>query len=97
MLTKRTQILFDEYLWKTLFDRAKKEKTSIGELVRTAVKEKYEEENLLQKRKKVVEGIIALGEKYGKELAKGEDSTTIIRKMREERYGQEHLRRLGSY
>lgn len=97
MLTKRTQILFDEYLWKTLFDIAKRENTSIGELVRTAVKEKYKEENLLQRRKKVVEEIIALGEKYGKELGKGQDSTVIIRKMREERYGQKHLRRLGSY
>lgn len=97
MLTKRTQILFDEYLWSLLTKIAKSRNSSVGELVRTAVREKYEKENLLQKRKKVVEEIIALGEKYGKELAKGEDSTSIIRRMREERYGQKHLRRLGSY
>ncbi|MBI2613908.1 MAG: hypothetical protein HYW62_03975 [Candidatus Levybacteria bacterium] len=46
---------------------------------------------------KVVEDILAFREKYGVELAKGEDSTSILRKMREERYGEDHLRRLGSY
>lgn len=48
---------------------------------------KYEEEELMEKRKKAVEGIIAFRKKYGKELAKGEDSTTIIRRMRDTRYG----------
>lgn len=46
---------------------------------------------------KAVESILAFREKYGGELAKGEDSASIIRKMRDERYGKDHLRRLDSY
>ena len=87
MLNKRTQILFDKELWQILVDLAKAKKTSVGELVRAAVREKYEEEKLLNKRKEAVEAIIAFRKKYGKKLAKGEDSVTIIRRMRDIRYG----------
>lgn len=97
MLIKRTQILFDKQLWNTLSDTAKRENLSIGELVRTAVREKYQDQERLEKRKKAVEAILAFRKKYGKQLAKGEDSTKIIRRMREERYGKKHLRRLGNY
>lgn len=97
MLTKRTQILFDKQLWSTLADIAKRENLSIGELVRTAVREKYEGEDLLQKRKEAVEAILIFRKKYGKKLAKGEGSVSIIRKMRDERYGTKHLRRLSNY
>lgn len=97
MLIKRTQILFDKQIWNTLADLAKRKNTSIGELVRVAVKEKYEEEDQLRKRKEAVDAILAFRKKYGKQLAKGENSTQIIRKMRDERYGTKHLRRLSSY
>lgn len=97
MLVKRTQILFDKQIWNTLADLAKRKNTSIGELVRVAVKEKYEEEDQLRKRKEAVDAILAFREKYGEQLAKGEDSTKIIRKMRDERYGTKHLRRLSNY
>lgn len=97
MLIKRTHILFDKELWNTLVGLAKEKKTSVGELVRIAVREKYEEEKLLEKRKKAVEAILAFRKKYGKKLGKGKDSTAIIRKMRDERYGQSHIRRLNSY
>lgn len=86
MLIKRTHILFDKELWNTLVGLAKEKQTSVGELVRIAVREKYEEEKLLQKRKKAVEAILAFRKKYGKKLAKGEDSVTIIRRMRDTRY-----------
>lgn len=86
MLIKRTQILFDKELWNTLVELAKEKKTSVGELVRRAVREKYEEDKLLNKRKKAVEAIRAFRKKYGKKLAKGEDSVTIIRRMRDTRY-----------
>ena len=89
MLTKRTQILFDENLWNTLVEIAKKGSTSVGELVRRAVKEKYEEERLMEQRKKAVEDIIAFAKKHAKELSKGEDSTKIIRRMRDTRYGSQ--------
>ena len=86
MLTKRTQILFDTQLWNTLVTIAKVSNVSVGELVRTAVREKYEEDNRLQKRKQAVEQILSFRKKYGKKLAKGEDSTSIIRRMRDTRY-----------
>lgn len=89
MLTKRTQILFDKNLWNILVGISRKENTSVGELVRVAVREKYEEEELLQRRKKAVEDIIAFAEKHAQELSKGEDSTTIIRRMRDTRYGSQ--------
>lgn len=41
MLTKRTNILFDPQLWQTLTKKAKINKTSVGELVRKAVKQTY--------------------------------------------------------
>ena len=97
MLIKRTQILFDKQLWSTLENVSKRENLSIGQLVRTAVREKYEEEDLFQKRKEAVEAILIFRKKYGKQLAKGEDSVSIIRKMRDERYGTKHLRRLSNY
>ncbi len=87
MLTKRTQILFDTQLWNTLVTIAKVSNVSVGELVRAAVREKYERDNLLQKRQQAVEQILSFRKKYGKKLAKGEGSTSIIRRMRDTRYG----------
>lgn len=95
MLNKRTQILFDKELWRNLVNIAKKENTSVGELVRLAVKKEYS--GRIADIKSVVEEIRKFRDTYGKELAKGEDSTQIIRRMREERYGIKHLRRLSSY
>jgi metal-responsive CopG/Arc/MetJ family transcriptional regulator len=38
---KRTQLYLDEDLWGTLHDRARSQKTTISELVRQAVRERY--------------------------------------------------------
>ena len=42
MLTKRTNILFDEHLWTELTALAQKQRISVGELIRKAVKEYYD-------------------------------------------------------
>lgn len=97
MLTKRTQILFDQQLWAILMQLAKEKNTSVGELVRNAVKKQYSNDGEQAKIEKAVENILEFRKKNGKRLAKGEDSTVILRRMREERYGKDHLRRLGSY
>lgn len=56
MLTKRTNILFDEELWKRLTSLAQKRNTSVGELVRIAVKETYDtKDEMLEKRRKAIE------------------------------------------
>ncbi len=49
MLTKRTNILFDERLWRLLTGRARREKTSVGKLVRLAVEKVYGHEEVDQK------------------------------------------------
>lgn len=41
MLNKRTNILFDDDLWKKLTILAKEKNTSAGELIRQAVRETY--------------------------------------------------------
>ncbi|MBM3283677.1 hypothetical protein FJY90_05545 [Candidatus Gottesmanbacteria bacterium] len=41
MLVKRTNILFDEELWQALMVLAKARQTSVGRLVREAVKKAY--------------------------------------------------------
>lgn len=45
MLTKRTNILFEPQIFDYLLFLAKKQKTSIGELIRKAVKKVYLDEN----------------------------------------------------
>lgn len=44
MLNKRTNILFDEYLWNVLTSFSTSHKKSVGELVRSAVKKVYIDE-----------------------------------------------------
>ncbi len=58
MLTKRTNILFDDALWTKLVEIAKKEKTSMGNIVRSAVKERVENEEILAQRKEAVDWIL---------------------------------------
>lgn len=58
MLTKRTHILFNENLWKTLTIEAKKRKTSVGKLVREAVEKVYTRDEELEERRKAFEYIL---------------------------------------
>lgn len=62
MLTKRTNILFDEKLWERLSNRAKREKTSVGKLVRRAVEKAYVEveDEELKRRKKAIDEIFRI-------------------------------------
>ncbi len=97
MLTKRAQILFDQTMWNQLVKLAKRQQTSVGTLIREAVEKQVANGVDLQKRRKAIEATLAWREKYGKKYTKGKDSTSIIRGMRDERYGEKHLRRLGNY
>ncbi len=60
MLTKRTNILFDEKLWQEIFKLAKKEKTSMGNIVRSAVREKIEREADLAQRRRAIDEILRI-------------------------------------
>lgn len=64
MLNKRTNILFDEKLWRKLSVRAKKEKTSVGSLVRRAVEKTYvEDEEVYKQRREALDDILKIRKK----------------------------------
>lgn len=58
MLTKRTNILFDEKLWSEISKLAKKEGTSVGSIIRAAAREKVESEEMLARRRKAIDNIL---------------------------------------
>ena len=60
MLTKRTNILFDEQLWAVLSAASKAEKSSIGALVRRAVADRYVKNDVLARRKEVFDHIVKI-------------------------------------
>ncbi len=55
MLTKRTNILFDQELWDKLANLAKEKNISIGELVRKAVQKEYSTEDKFKKRYRAIQ------------------------------------------
>lgn len=66
MLTKRTQILLEEETWKKLAKLASEKETSIGELIRDAVEEKYLEMDKLERRREAIEKILRIRPKPSK-------------------------------
>lgn len=60
MLTKRTNLLFDENMWHTLTTIAAEKKTSVGELVRNAVRRVYTDKRIIEKRAKAIKSILAI-------------------------------------
>ena len=60
MLTKRTNILFDEKQWSELTSRAKREKISFGKLVRRAVERAYGQSDERDARKKAFDEIMKI-------------------------------------
>ena len=57
MLTKRTNILFDNDLWDLLTSVARRERSSVGEVVRRAISKVYTEENFIERKKKAFETV----------------------------------------
>ncbi|MEK7073778.1 MAG: hypothetical protein AAB960_00435 [Patescibacteria group bacterium] len=57
MLTKRTNILFDEELWNLLVTLAVKQKTSVGDLVRSAARKVYDADQKTSSRQRAGEEI----------------------------------------
>lgn len=55
MLSKRAQILFDEQTYKTLEEISRERKSSVGELVRTAVEKTYKPKSKSKKPKTLAE------------------------------------------
>lgn len=63
MLTKRTNILFDEKLWNLLVSHAYRQKTSVGELVRTAALKAYGNDSTQNHRKRICDTIRSIRKK----------------------------------
>lgn len=57
MLTKRTNILFDETLWRRLTKLAAAKQMSVSNLIRDAVEEKYAEEAQLEEIRQAIHDI----------------------------------------
>lgn len=66
MLTKRTHILFDEDTARMLAALAREQVTSVGNLVRHAIKKTYGDVSLTQRKKryKAVRAILSLQKKF---------------------------------
>lgn len=63
MLNKRTNILFDEVTWQMLQEVSTAKNTSVGQLVRLAVKDVYFSQNKSNKRQKLLADIDQLNKK----------------------------------
>jgi hypothetical protein len=73
---KRTQLYLQETIWKTLHLRSRQQGTSISELVRQAVREKYG--NSPASRKEAMQAFVGL-RKHRRDLP---DTETYLRKLR---------------
>jgi hypothetical protein len=73
---KRTQLYLQNDLWKILHIRARQQRTSISNLVRQAVREKYG--SSLERRRQAMQAVVGLW----KDRDDLPDSTTYIRRLR---------------
>jgi Arc/MetJ family transcription regulator len=73
---RRTQLYLDDDLWTVLRLQARIEKTTISELVRRAVRERYSVDR--EKRKRAMEAVIGIW----KDRTDIRDSTEYVRKLR---------------
>jgi len=73
---KRTQLYLQEDIWKVLHIRSRQQKTSISDLVRQAVREKYGNSSV--DRKEAMRALVGLW----KDREEFPDSTAYVRKLR---------------
>jgi len=66
MLTKRTNILFDEEMWSRLKTLAKNQKTTVGKLIRNAVKETYFSDKHFRERVSAINNIFKKRKRFKK-------------------------------
>ena len=74
---KRTRLYLDEDLWDTLRARARREQTTISELVRTAVRERYIGNH--GQRMKAMQAFVGIR----KQDSEPPDTTEIVRDLRQ--------------
>jgi len=84
-IMRRTQLYLDEDLWKALRARARKERTTISELVRQAARDRYMRHK--EQRQAALMGIVGLW----KDRTDLPDTETYVRNLRK----GTRLKRLG--
>jgi len=72
----RTQLYLDDDLWKALRARARKQKTTVSDLVRRAARERYLVN--LERRRRAMQAVIGIRRSW----PEGLDSTEYIRRLR---------------
>jgi len=75
-IVRRVQVYLDDYLYHTLHARARTQKTSVSELVREAVRERYLGKQ--DERKKAMEEFVGIR----KESAESSDAAAYVRRLR---------------
>lgn len=83
-IVRRTQLYLDEDLWRLLHVRARKEKTTVSDLVRRAVRDRYQ--NGKEERRAAMESVIGLW----KDRDDLPETESFIRELR----GDDRLERL---
>ncbi len=73
---RRTQLYLDDQLWGALHARAQSEKTTVSELVREAVRERYI--GNLDRRRAAMESFVGTRKAHGK----GRDACMEVRRLR---------------
>jgi hypothetical protein len=73
---RRTQLYLDDQLWGALHARARREKTTVSELVRQAVRERYLGDR--QQRTAAMQGFVGIAKSRAAEA----DSSEEVRRLR---------------
>jgi hypothetical protein len=83
---RRTQLYLDDDLWKALHARARKEETTVSNLVRQAARERYL--GKLDERREAMQALVGLR----KDRSEFPNSVQYVRRLRR---GSSRLERLG--
>jgi metal-responsive CopG/Arc/MetJ family transcriptional regulator len=75
-IVRRTQLYLDDQLWGALHARARREKTTVSELVRQAVRERYLGDR--EQRRAAMQRFVGVR----KSRARGADSMEEVRRLR---------------
>jgi predicted transcriptional regulator len=83
---RRTQLYLDDQLWGALHARARSEKTTVSELVRQAVRERYL--GNLDRRRAAMQGVVGIRKASAGAVDASEEVRRLRRGVRLDRLGE---------
>jgi hypothetical protein len=83
---RRTQLYLDDQLWGALHARAQSEKTTVSELVRQAVRERYV--GNLDRRRAAMQAFVGIRKAHGRDLNAHMEVRRLRRGSRLDRLGE---------